>query len=112
MINPYDKANELGQVLKQSKEYLEYIEAKKKILADDANKEILKDFQKKQQEIQMMAINGKEVEPEKMAKIQDMYKVLVENPQIKEYFDIEVRFNVMLADINKIIAESVKDALI
>lgn len=112
MINPYDKANELGQALKSSKEYLEYIEAKNKILADDNNKEILKDFQKKQQEIQMMAINGKEVAPEKMAKIQDMYKVLVENPQIKEYFDIEVRFNVMLADINKIIAESVKDALV
>ena len=30
---------------------------------------------------------------------------------IKEYFDIEVRFNIMLADVNKIISESVKDLL-
>ena len=28
-----------------------------------------------------------------------------------EYFDIEVRFNIMLADVNKIISESVKDLL-
>lgn len=111
MVNPYDKANELGRALKNSKEYLEYIEAKEKISKDEKNKEILEDFNKKQKEVQMMAINGKEVEPEKMAKIQEMYKVLVDNPAIKEYFDIEVRFNVMLADINKIIAESVKDAL-
>ena len=31
---------------------------------------------------------------------------------IKEYFDLEVKFNVMIADINKIIAESIKDVLI
>ena len=29
----------------------------------------------------------------------------------KEYFDIEVRFNIMLADVNKIISASVKDLL-
>ena len=30
----------------------------------------------------------------------------------KEYFDLEVKINVMIADINKIIAESIKDVLI
>ena len=40
-----------------------------------------------------------------------MYNVLNTEPKIKEYFDIEVRFNIMLADVNKIISESVKDLL-
>ena len=30
---------------------------------------------------------------------------------IKEYFDLEVKFNVMIADVNKIIAEAIKDVL-
>ena len=30
---------------------------------------------------------------------------------IKEYFDLEVKFNIMIADVNKIIAEAIKDVL-
>ena len=40
-----------------------------------------------------------------------MYTILIQNKEIKEYFDLEVKFNVMIADVNKIIAESVKDVL-
>ena len=40
-----------------------------------------------------------------------MYQILVADKEIKEYFDLEVKFNVMVADINKIIAESIKDVL-
>jgi len=46
-----------------------------------------------------------------MKKLQEMYEILMKEPQIKEYFDVEVRFNIMLADVNKIISESVKDLL-
>ena len=35
----------------------------------------------------------------------------MQNPKVKEYFDVEVRFNVMLADVNRIIGEAVKDVL-
>ena len=40
-----------------------------------------------------------------------MYNILNENKDIKDYFDIEVRFNIMLADVNRIISESVKDLI-
>ena len=53
---------------------------------------------------------GKE-DPEKMKKLQEMYNILVENKDIKEYFDLEVKFNIMIADVNKIIAEAIKDVL-
>ena len=45
----------------------------------------------------------------KIQKLQEMYAILVENKDIKDYFDLEVKFNVMIADINKIIAESMSD---
>ena len=56
-------------------------------------------------------MQGKQVDEEKNKKLQEMYTILIQNKDIKEYFDLEVKFNVMLADINKIIAESVKDVL-
>ena len=46
-----------------------------------------------------------------MKKLQELYQMLLENPDMKEYFDLEVRFNVLLADVNKIIGEAVKDVL-
>ena len=46
-----------------------------------------------------------------MKKLQEMYDILNKEAKIKEYFDIEVRFNIMLADVNKIISESVKELL-
>ena len=35
----------------------------------------------------------------------------MENELAKSYFDIELKFNVLIADVNKIIAESVQDVL-
>ena len=46
--------------------------------------------------------------PEMKTKIDEFEKTRYE---VQEYFDIEVRFNIMLADVNKIISESVKDLL-
>ena len=36
---------------------------------------------------------------------------MLKEPKIKEYFDVEMRFNILLKDVNKIIAEAVKDVL-
>ena len=48
---------------------------------------------------------------EKMKKLQDLYVKLMEQEEAKKYFDCEVRFNIMLADMNKIIGEAVQDVL-
>ena len=46
-----------------------------------------------------------------MQKLQQLYTILINNKDIKEYFDLEVKFNVMVADVNKIIAEAIKEVL-
>ena len=45
---------------------------------------------------------------EKLAKI---YNVLIENKDIKDYFDYEIAFNQLMVDVNKIIGNSIKDVL-
>ena len=107
----YDEANNLAKAIQESKEYKEYKEAKEKIEAIPEMKKKIDDFEKTRYEIQVMAFQGKDNDEEKKKKLQEMYDVLMKEPEIKEYFDIEVRFNIMLADVNKIISESVKDLI-
>ena len=107
----YDKANELARSLRESKEYLEYKKAKEEVKAVSELKEKIDEFEKIRYETQLLTIQGEEQSEEKMKKLQELYQILMQNPKVKEYFDVEVRFNVMLADVNKIIGEAVKDVL-
>ena len=54
--------------------------------------------------------NSSNAEEEKRI-LQEKYAELLKDVEIKKYFDAEMQFNVMIADINKIIAEAVKDVL-
>ncbi len=110
-MNVYDTANKLAGEIKISEEYLKYKEAKKSLDSNVELKKKVEDFEKLRYEVQLLAMQGKEVEEDKNKKLQEMYTILIQNKEIKEYFDLEVKFNVMIADVNKIIAESVQDVL-
>ena len=107
----YDEANNLAKAIQESKEYKEYKKIKEEIDAVPEMKAKIEDFEKTRYEVQVMSFQGEKQDEEKMKKLQEMYNVLNTEPKIKEYFDIEVIFNIMLADVNKIISESVKDLL-
>ena len=106
----YDQANNLAKSIKESTEYLEYKKAKENLNSNPEMKVKIDEFEKIRYEVQVMSFQGEQDE-EKQKKLQQMYQILMQDAKIKEYFDIEVRFNIMLADVNKIISESVKDLL-
>ena len=110
-MNVYDTANKLASEIKASEEYTKFREAKKNLESNNELKIKVDEFEKMRYEVQVLAMQGKEVEVEKNKKLQEMYTILIQNKEIKEYFDLEVKFNVMIADVNKIIAESVQDVL-
>ena len=107
----YDEANRLAKAIKESKEYLEYKQAKENIQSIPEMKEKLEEFDKLKYEVQVLSFQGEKQDEEKMKKLQELYTILTAEEKIKEYFDVEVRFNIMLADVNRIISESVKDLL-
>ena len=107
----YDEANNLAKAIQERKEYLEYKKAKESLNQNLELKQKIDEFEKIRYEVQVMAFQGDKESEEKTLKLQEMYNMLVQDAKIKEYFDIEVRFNIMLADVNKIISESVKDLL-
>ena len=107
----YDNANNLASAIKSSKEYQEYKEIKAFISKDVELKKKVDEFEKIRYEEQLLAMQGEKQGEEKMAKLQEFYNILVQNSQVKDYFDKEVRFNVMIADVNKIIGDAIKDVL-
>ena len=107
----YDQANNLAKSIQDSKEYKEYKKIKEEVEATPEIKAKIEEFEKIRYEVQVISFQGDKQDEEKMKKLQEMYDILMKEPKIKEYFDIEVRFNIMLADVNKIISESVKNLL-
>lgn len=107
----YDTANKLAQEIRESEEYKLYKKRKTEIHNDSEKKQKVEEFEKLRYEIQLMIYSGESKDEEKHKKLEEMYATLVENKDIKEYFDLEVKFNIMIADVNKIIAESIKDVL-
>ena len=107
----YDKANELARSIKEAKEYLEYKELKNVVINDLKLKDKVDEFEKIRYEEQLLAMQGEKTSEEKMKKLQELYEILVKEPKVKEFFDAEVRFNLMIADVNKIIGEAIKDVL-
>ena len=107
----YDTANRLAQEIRDSEEYKLYKKIKDAIHNDLEKKQKVEEFEKLRYEVQLMAYAGETKDEEKNKKLEEMYITLVENKDIKEYFDLEVKFNIMIADVNKIIAEAIKDVL-
>lgn len=110
-MNVYDTANRLAQEIRQSEEYKKYKEMKDIVDRDPTLKKEVEEFEKLRYELQVAAMQGEELQNEKGIELQQMYAKLASNTDIKEYFDLQIQFNIMIADVNKIIAESVKDLL-
>lgn len=110
-MNVYDEVNNLAKSIKESREYNEYKEIKKELSSMPELKSQVDEFEKIRYEEQLLAMQGETQSEEKMKKLQELYEILVKNPKVKDYFDKEVRFNVLIADVNKIIGEAIKDVL-
>lgn len=107
----YDQVNNLARAIKDCKEYKEYKEIKNYLVNMPELKSQVDEFEKIRYEEQLLAMQGEKQSEEKLKKLQDLYKILVQNPKVKDYFDKEVRFNILIADVNKIIGEAIKDVL-
>ena len=46
-----------------------------------------------------------------MNKMKNLYAELIQLDDAKKYFEAETKFNILLADVNKIIGEAVRDVM-
>jgi len=110
-MNVYDEMNNLCKAIKEAHEFKVMKESKLKLKADKTAEDMVKDFLKKKQELEIMQYQGKKPEKEEMDKVQKLYEVLQLNPVAAEYIQNYIRFQMMIGDISKTLGDTIKEAV-
>lgn len=110
-MNVYDTANRLAGEIKQSEEYMNYKMAKQALNLNTSLKEKMEAFEKARYEVQLEMMQTGKNDDEKYKKMQEIYAELVENDEAKRFFEAETKFNIIIADVNKIIGEAIRDVI-
>ena len=108
-MNIYDTANKLSSEIKASEEYANYKMAREVINLRPDLKEKIAKFEGLRYEVQINQMQTGKIDEEKMKQIQEVYAKIIEIDEVKKYFDAELKFNVLFADVNKIIGDAIKD---
>ena len=110
-MNVYDTANKLAQEIKQSEEFLTYQIAKQAINLNFELKQKIDEFEKARYEAQIVALQTGKDDENKMKHVQALYGELIQNEEASRYFDAEMKFNLLIADVNRIIVETVQSLI-
>ena len=101
-MNVYDTANQLAEEIKQSEEYVTYKMAKEAINLNFELKNKINEFEKARYDAQVIALQTGKDDESKMRHVQELYGELIQNQEASKYFDAEMKFNILIADVNKI----------
>ncbi len=104
-MNVYDQAHALARSLKESDEYIQYTQLKEKAYADDTNRALLDEYKRLQYQMQLSVAAGRRMEEDDLQRMQKIAALLQFNQDCSAYLLAEFRFQKMLADIYKILAD-------
>lgn len=107
----YDTVRQLSKEIRESEEYEKYKKFKDLVKEAPELKERLDNFEKARYNTQLATMKGEEPTQEQIKNLHTIYLELIENDMTKEYLDAELKFNMMLADINNILRDAVKDVI-
>lgn len=110
-MNVYDTANRLASEIKNTEEYINYKIAKETLSLKPELKNQIQEFETARYEAQIVAMQTGKNDEEKIKKMQDLYAELINQDEAKKYFEAETRFNILIADVNRIIGEAVRDVM-
>ena len=110
-MNVYDTANKLAEEIKQSEEFITYQMAKQAINLNFELKSKIEEFEKARYEAQIIAIQTGKDDENKMRHVQELYGELIQNQEASKYFDAEMKFNIMIADLNNFIGNAIQSLI-
>ena len=110
-MNFYDKVHDLVRYLRDTEEYKNYINLKEKIKTDSKLSEKIMDFKQSQRQEQIKYINGEKISEEAKNEMQQKYSLIIQSPLAVEFFQAEIKLDVLLADMQKIIGEGIKEII-
>lgn len=110
-MNFYDKVHEMIRTLKDTEEYKEYVRVKKEVKKDENLSAKIVAFREAQRQEQMKYIKGQAMDEQSKAKLSSMYAEIIKEELGVQYFQSEIKLDVMLADMQKIISEGIQEAV-
>lgn len=105
MTNVYDQAHALAASLKQTEEYREYERLRDIAREDDTNRALLDEYKRMQYRMQAKMASGERMDEEELKRMQQIGSLLQFNQDASAYMLAEFRFQKMIADIYKILAD-------
>ena len=104
-MNPYDQAHTLARALKESEEYREYQRLREAAYESDTNRALLDEYKRLQFRLQAKMAAGENMPEEDFQRLQQIGTLLQFNQDVSAYLLAEFRFQRMLSDIFKILAD-------
>ena len=104
-MNPYDQAHTLARSLKESEEYREYTRLREIAYESDTNRALLDEYKRLQFRMQAKMAAGETMPEEDFQRLQQIGTLLQFNQDVSAFLLAEFRFQRMLSDIFKILAD-------
>ena len=108
-MSVYDTATKLASEIRNSKEYNDFVTNMKNIKRDKDNEYLLSEYKKLQYNLQYATMNNKKIDKKALKKMESIQNKIRYNEKIYNYLLSEEKFNLMMDNINKIIAQTVKE---
>lgn len=108
-LNPYNKAHELAQALVNSDEYLQLIDAKRRLDTEPPARQMVDDFHRRQFELMRAEASGQAPSQAQIEQMQKLYEIISMNPYARDYLNAEMRFSRLMADIQEILTKALEE---
>ena len=108
-MSVYDTATKLASEIRNSKEYLDFVDNMKIIKKNKNYENLLSEYKKTQYNLQLATMNNKKLDKKTLKKMEEIQNKIRHNDQIYNYILSEEKFNIMMDNINKIIANTIKE---
>ena len=109
MRNPYDSAHQLAKDLSHSSEYQEFKNAGEKAKESKTLLKQLQDFMQKQMILEIEMMSGQNPSEEKLKELEGLYQLIQLHPTGVEFLEKQMKFQRLMADLMKIINDSVAE---
>lgn len=110
-MNAYDKGHDLARALKESQEYRNLCAARRELDSDPAARDMVKDFLRKQMEMQLEVMSGRAEAKAKEQSLQKLAELLSMNSRSRDYIAAYFRFQQIMTDIYKMIGDAVGEGM-
>ena len=97
----------LAELLVKSPEYIQFVQAREKLEADNEQSTILNELRQRQMSLGMAAMMGEE-QTEETEDFEKLYPSLVNNPVISDYLFAEGRLFHLISDVEEVFSKKLE----